>query len=295
MENFKLPSKYASKKYTTLVNLNIGQWVVLVIYTVLTVVLIVGPGLFLVRGFALNILPSTSFITMNYLLVFSKFLFVMLTMIYLTYQINGLISKFVYAIYFLFVVSISFGIVILLIVYSINPNSQKNPQNPANSDFYCCKYGSSVPECQSPSYPPPVCNALPDQIENLKINPVFVQYFIIVGFLFLIEIIILVIQWFYIMQSGLVKLEALKISNKKSVPERQVISGRFNVPVNDYKVSSTKTPVVGRKEMVENVEFDNPLFNESDNIVSGLLKVICNKIVNFGADLPKRLVKSKIL
>jgi hypothetical protein len=230
----------STQVYKRLLQLDTALWVLVVIYGIGLIIFIVRPALFLMQGIILNIPPPKEFMTTNYFMVFSKLLLIYIIMVYVVHQINSSIGNFIFTIYTIFIIVVSLTIIIELLIYVSQANTIQNPNNPANSELYCCYYGSQVPECQSINFSPPKCGV--GSIKALLVNGTFIEYFIWVGFFFIFEITLSIIQYLYIDTINKIQILEKKIKNgslKEVSIEESTNEPKMNIAVkNQYHQSS---------------------------------------------------------
>lgn len=294
--------KNASKNFKLLQQLSTVQWVILLIYSICFMIFAVRPALFLIRGLTLNILPPTPFVNLNYVIVFAKVIFVYLTILYLTYQITGLVGRFVYTVYCLFNSATSLAILVLMGYYLSQANKITQPANPASSIYFCCKYGPLVPECQISPLPLPNCAVSAGKLDNLKPNPSFIEYFVWIGIFTAVELAIYFIQYEYIRRVNLVDKEKLAEKNYNDTDvESQNIGSKYST-FNEHDLgqlkSRTRTPGSIHMEQQQftnqrqqptslaSLEFKSGI--HSGSILHDILKTTCSKLLEIGSKLTMR-------
>lgn len=174
-------------------NLLTFLWIIIFLNGLVFVIAYTAFFLFNTNGIGLNIYPGTLFYNFSISYIVLKPMFLFLTMIYLIFEFNDLLAKFIYttlAIGYIGVLSV--GYLIIFIVFTAQSN--KYPTNPSNSLNYCCVQNPTNSHCQDPLsifYTPiPNCFAAQTSKTYTNINPLFLTSFIFVGVLFLLDIIL---------------------------------------------------------------------------------------------------------
>lgn len=155
-------------------------WVLNFILLILLVNFIIRPSLFIISGVLPEIEPSLLFKVANGAFVWALLLIVFINVFMLIMEIDlkNKPAKIIYTIINIFVFVIALCLIIYLSINATECNNVNIPDNPCNSNYYCCKYGSALPECQNIIFPTPDCNVPSFVLSNLIGNEIFIEYFV---------------------------------------------------------------------------------------------------------------------
>jgi hypothetical protein len=170
---------------------NISEWIMLSLWVLGLIIFTSRPFTFLSKGTISNIVPYDIFLWVNFLYLTYNYIIIYIPSLYIINQYKENFLKTLYIIICSIGYCLALILLVLLVVYSSNCNGKDYPGNPCNSEYYCCKFGSALRECNVDLSVSPNCAVSIYTLANLQANSTFVEYFVWVVFFIIIKSVVL--------------------------------------------------------------------------------------------------------
>lgn len=266
------------------------QWAILLITLAILINFVIRPSSFLRQGLVSNIQPDYYFIVVNDIFIIANIVGIFVTSFYLIQQYKTLISSLIYYIIYTMIITLSIINIVILSVYASKCNTIDFPNNPCNSDNYCCKYGASISECQSNIFPAPICNIPISILNNLKANDIFIEYFVWICIILLFNGLTIYAFWNFVNSLNI----EMHGDNMDSNDELGQDTNFTNTNITSNMNNSTTHPILLNHNFysgntIRNRHNTHKINNKNDPSVTELVHTLSKKLYSYSRDITSKI------